>query len=155
MVQRAITGYHQDDVADWVAELACGHNQHVRHRPPFQEYPWVTTAEGRTERVGRPLDCPLCDRAEMPDAVRPVRTTDIWDQDSLPAGLRRAHRVAASTWGRIIVHEGVLRFAAGTDPPIEADLVAGASQPIPPEVEHQVTPLGDVRFQIEFLKVER
>ncbi len=34
---RAIDGYHQDEVGDWVAELRCGHGQHVRHRPPF----WV------------------------------------------------------------------------------------------------------------------
>ena len=31
-----ITGFHQDAAGDWVAELACGHAQHVRHRPPWQ-----------------------------------------------------------------------------------------------------------------------
>ena len=38
-VERPITGYHQDELGDWVAELDCGHNQHVRHRPPFQLRP--------------------------------------------------------------------------------------------------------------------
>jgi hypothetical protein len=32
---RPIVGFHQDEHQDWVAELSCGHNQHVRHRPPF------------------------------------------------------------------------------------------------------------------------
>src|SRR5204862_843380 len=32
-VERAIVGYHQDEHGDWVAELACGHQRHVRHRP--------------------------------------------------------------------------------------------------------------------------
>jgi hypothetical protein len=27
-------GYHQDEEQNWVAELSCGHQQHVRHRPP-------------------------------------------------------------------------------------------------------------------------
>jgi hypothetical protein len=56
-----IIGFHQDAESDWVAELACGHNQHVRHRPPWQVRPWVLTAEGRAARLGQPIDCPLCD----------------------------------------------------------------------------------------------
>lgn len=66
-MEHAITGYHPDVEGDWVAELACGHNQHVRHRPPFQVRPWVLSEEGRAGRLGAPLDCPLCDRAELPD----------------------------------------------------------------------------------------
>jgi len=30
-MNRRITGFHQDDVGDWVAELDCGHTQLVRH----------------------------------------------------------------------------------------------------------------------------
>jgi len=56
-----MVGFHLDDHGDWVAELACGHRQHVRHRPPFQERPWVITEPGRRGRIGQPLDCPLCD----------------------------------------------------------------------------------------------
>lgn len=68
-MERAITGYHLDDEGDWVAELACGHNQHVRHRPPFQMREWVVDEVGRAGRLGTPLECPLCDRGEPP--VRP------------------------------------------------------------------------------------
>jgi hypothetical protein len=60
-VQRAIVGYHQDEHGDWVAELACGHQQHVRHQPPFQLRPWVVEAKGRRQRLGTPLECRLCD----------------------------------------------------------------------------------------------
>jgi hypothetical protein len=56
-----ITGFHQDDDGDWVAELACGHAQHVRHRPPWQLRPWVTTEAGRAARIGQSIDCPSCD----------------------------------------------------------------------------------------------
>jgi len=60
-MERAITGFHQDDHGDWVAELSCGHGQHVRHRPPWQVRPWVITEEGRREHLGLRLDCRLCD----------------------------------------------------------------------------------------------
>jgi hypothetical protein len=62
-VQRAIVGFHQDEKSDWVAELACGHGQHVRHRPPWTVRPWVLTPEGRRTRIGQTLDCKLCDQA--------------------------------------------------------------------------------------------
>ena len=62
-MKQAITGFHQDDQEHWVAELACGHNQHVRHDPPWQLRPWVLTEEGRRTRLGETLNCVLCDQA--------------------------------------------------------------------------------------------
>ena len=66
MAETRITGFHQDAEGDWVAELACGHRQHVRHRPPWQLRPWVATAEGRAARIGQPSECPLCDALVEP-----------------------------------------------------------------------------------------
>ncbi|MBV8973650.1 MAG: DUF3565 domain-containing protein [Sinobacteraceae bacterium] len=60
-MDRRITGYHQDDEGHWVAELECGHQQHVRHNPPWVNRPWVTTAEGRRGALGAVLDCKQCD----------------------------------------------------------------------------------------------
>jgi hypothetical protein len=61
-----ITGYHLDDENHWVAELACGHNQHVRHQPPFINRLWVITAEGREKMLGYELNCVRCDKGEPP-----------------------------------------------------------------------------------------
>jgi tellurite methyltransferase len=152
-VQRAITGYDRDEEGDWIAELSCGHGQHVRHRPPFQLYEWVLDADGRTARMGLPLECSLCDRAELPEGVHLVRTSKQWTQRTMPIGLTRAHRIAAGTWGRIVVHEGHLRFTAQTQPALDTVLESGSIQAIPPEVEHDVQPLGEVRFSIDFLSV--
>ncbi len=66
-MKQAISGYHRDEEDHWVAELACGHFQHVRHIPPWFERPWVVTAEGRRSRLGFPLECKKCDRGEPPD----------------------------------------------------------------------------------------
>jgi hypothetical protein len=61
-MKQAIVAYHMDEEGQWVAELACGHAQHVRHEPPWQVRPWVLTDEGRRSFVGFLLDCLLCDR---------------------------------------------------------------------------------------------
>lgn len=64
---RVICGFHQDDEGHWVAELACGHNQHVRHDPPWQRRPWTQTAAGRQGMMGQSLRCMKCLRAEPAD----------------------------------------------------------------------------------------
>lgn len=62
-MKRRIVGFHQDALGDWVTELECGHRQHVRHNPPWSSRPWVQTPEGRQERIGAALECPVCGRA--------------------------------------------------------------------------------------------
>ena len=57
---RAIVGFHQDDDAQWVADLECGHTQHMRHQPPWQNRAWVLTPEGRARFIGVRIACPLC-----------------------------------------------------------------------------------------------
>ena len=59
-MMRRITGFHQDEGGDWVAELECGHGQHVRHNPPWQSRPWVLTEESRRKKLGETLNCALC-----------------------------------------------------------------------------------------------
>lgn len=61
-MKQAITGFNQDIYGDWIAELACGHAQHVRHNPPWQSRPWVVTEAGRQKMLGVELGCVLCDR---------------------------------------------------------------------------------------------
>ncbi len=66
-MDQPITGFHQDDEGHWVAELACGHGQHVRHDPPWFNRPWTVTAEGRASVLGRTLPCRKCDEGTPPD----------------------------------------------------------------------------------------
>jgi hypothetical protein len=68
-MDKRITGYHLDELQDWVAELECGHNQHVRHNPPWINRPWVVDAEGRKRMLGRKLACKKCDAHEPPDRL--------------------------------------------------------------------------------------
>ncbi|WP_020682571.1 DUF3565 domain-containing protein [Marinobacterium rhizophilum] len=66
-MRQVITGYHRDEAGDWVAQLACGHFQHVRHTPPWVNRPWVVTATGRAAMLGSALECRKCDEGAPPD----------------------------------------------------------------------------------------
>ncbi|HEX6137538.1 MAG TPA: DUF3565 domain-containing protein [Casimicrobiaceae bacterium] len=66
-MRQPIVGFHRDVGRHWVAELACGHFQHVRHAPPWTNRPWVTTPQGRERALGRLLECRKCDAGAPPD----------------------------------------------------------------------------------------
>ena len=61
-MKQPIVGFHLDGAQDWVAELACGHNQHVRHNPPWFNRPWTQTRQGRESALGSHLDCRKCEQ---------------------------------------------------------------------------------------------
>jgi hypothetical protein len=81
-VKREITGYHRDEDGDWVAHLACGHQRHVRHDPPWMTRPWVTTPEGRGRALGRRIRCGTCETEGPPNT--PVHDDPV--DDNLLAG---------------------------------------------------------------------
>ncbi|HYO53938.1 DUF3565 domain-containing protein [Archangium sp.] len=60
-MKQAITGFHLDSENHQVAELACGHWQHLRHDPPWRERP-----------LGIELECERCDEVgrAVAEAVR-------------------------------------------------------------------------------------
>lgn len=93
-MDRRITGFHQDDEGAWVAELECGHQQHVRHEPPCQVRPWVTTADGRAGRLGTALECRLCDATDAAEqAYHDARLQGLCHDGALEAArARRATR---------------------------------------------------------------
>lgn len=149
-MERAIVGFRQDGLGDWIADLACGHYQHVRHKPPLIERPWVMTAEGREGFVGSPLGCVRCDRLEMPAGFAPYKRTRTFDQDSLPAALRAHHSTRAGVWGLIHVEEGALIYRVAAPLERVQRLTPGAPGVVAAEVEHSVEPEGAVRCFVEF-----
>ncbi len=67
-MEQAICGYHQDEEQHWVAELSCGHFQHVRHIPPFINRPWVISKAGRQAMLGQRLYCKKCEQRAEKDS---------------------------------------------------------------------------------------
>ena len=85
----------------------------------------------------------------LPAGLVAYRRTPIFDQDTIPAGLRREHRTAPGVWGLITVIEGRLRLRM-LRPVAETLLTAGASVAVAPQQPHEVAPDGPVRFYVEF-----
>jgi tellurite resistance-related uncharacterized protein len=82
-------------------------------------------------------------------AGAPYRSTPIFDQETLPAGLRANHSTKAGVWGLIRVIEGRLQLTYKA-PPVEVLLEAGQSGVVAPEQVHFVTPLGAMKMQVDF-----
>jgi tellurite methyltransferase len=149
-METTITGFHQDTEGDWVAELACGHGQHMRHRPPWTERTWVVTPDGRAQKVGAAIDCSLCDRIAMPPGAAEYKRTAAFTEETLPAALRADHQTKAATWARIVVESGELDYHVRGR---VHHLVPGLPGLVEPEVPHHVTPIGAVRVHVEFYRV--
>ena len=147
---RTIVGFVQDEAGDFVAELSCLHRQHVRHRPPFVERPWVLEEPGRAAHLGSPIECPLCDRAELPKDLVLLRRAGPWDETQVPAGLRRRHHTAEGVWGVLRVQRGSVHLSLETDPRIDTLLEAGGAQAIPPVTPHALSLDGPVALELEF-----
>ena len=85
----------------------------------------------------------------LPPGLKPDRRTPVFDQDSMPPGLRREHRTKEGVWALIHVLEGRLLYRV-LAPLGETILTPGAPGVVRPGQPHEVTPLGPVRFFVEF-----
>lgn len=79
----------------------------------------------------------------------PYKRTPIFDEVTLPAGLRREHRTKPGVWAVIRVLEGRLLYRV-LDPVSEAILDPDHPGLICPDQPHLVEPLGPMRMQVEF-----
>ena len=150
-MRRLITSFKIDEHGDWLAFLSCGHTQHFRHRPPFEERPWVIIEAGRREKLGKPIDCVRCNRFEMPENLKPYRQTAEFNERTIPQSLRRDHSTKAGVWAKIKVIEGKLNYRIDA---LGAQFELSPEVPgiVIPEVRHHVEPIGCVRFFVEFCR---
>ncbi len=75
-----------------MAELECGHNQHVRHDLPWECSPWGVSPEGRNSRLGFRLNCIKCDRGE-PSDLPGWQTWATEDREKDPYAQARNHPI--------------------------------------------------------------
>lgn len=86
---------------------------------------------------------------DLPAGLTAYKRTPVFDQDTLPAGLRRAHRTKPGVWGLIHVIEGRLRYRV-LEPFSETELTPGKPGVVQPDQPHEVEPLGSMRMYVEF-----
>jgi tellurite resistance-related uncharacterized protein len=150
--ESSIRAFHQDEDGHWVAELACGHTQHVRHRPPMEVREWVLTEEGRRGRLGATLPCRLCRMPRIPEAAAEYKRTAIFDAATTPAALRKRHTTKAGVWGEIVVVEGRVLYVIEDEEDASFILRPGVPGAIAPEAPHHVDPHEGARFFVRFLR---
>lgn len=85
----------------------------------------------------------------LPEGLIAYKRTPTFDQDSLPAGLRREHRTKIGVWALIHVIEGRLRYCI-LDPLSEEVLTPETPGVVRPAQPHEVAPIGPVRLFVEF-----
>ena len=84
-------------------------------------------------------------------AVQPYKSTPVFDEHSLPAGLRRDHSTKAGVWGVIRVLEGALLYERAGE---TRTLTPATPALILPEEKHRVEPLGPMRMRVDFYHEE-
>ena len=89
----------------------------------------------------------------LPPGLVPYRSTAVFTQDTVPAGLLADHRTKDGVWGLIHVLSGQLLYAV-TDPRRTASerLLTPDAEPgvVEPAILHRIEPNGDVQFLVEF-----
>lgn len=89
---------------------------------------------------------------DLPPHLEHVRTTEPFDNTTVPPGLLRAHRVADGVWARLVVHAGTVTFVFDDDADHPVLLAAGQSVTIPPVRQHHVELGEPATFSVEFYR---
>lgn len=88
----------------------------------------------------------------LPKNVEFYKKTPIFNQETIPAGLLKAHTTKAGTWGKICITRGKLLYVIESDPQESIELSTYKYGVVEPEVPHHIEPLGEVEFFVEFYK---
>ncbi len=83
-------------------------------------------------------------------ASKPYRTTMIFNEETLPAALRRTHSTKSGVWGVLRVIAGSLRYVVedGSGAPVR--LASGDTVVILPQQPHHVEVTGSMQMLVEF-----
>lgn len=88
----------------------------------------------------------------LPPDAQPYRRTPEFTEETVPSGLKSSHSTKSGTWGRIVVLEGRLLYRILQSPVEELCLDSDNPGVVEPEIEHEVQPLGKVRFYVQFYR---
>jgi tellurite resistance-related uncharacterized protein len=91
---------------------------------------------------------------EIPAGATAYKRTREFENATIPDALRKDHSTKPGVWGLIQVLEGRLRYIVEEPHACEMVLEPGKNGVVLPEVLHRVEPLGDVRFFVEFYRIE-
>lgn len=88
----------------------------------------------------------------LPASLTSYKKTPEFTEETIPAGLLKAHQTKEGTWGKINVTEGQLYYRI-LEPDFEEVLLSSEKfGVVEPTVLHEVEPKGKVRFHVEFYR---
>ena len=88
----------------------------------------------------------------LPDGLELTRTTKVFDNDTAPAGLLKAHQVAEGVWARLVMHSGSVGFVFEDTPDELITVGDGGNVVIPPKRLHHVVLGEPATFVVEFYR---
>ena len=89
---------------------------------------------------------------DLPITVTSYKKTPEFTNESIPNGLLKAHKTKDGTWGKIVILEGTLRYRILEPDLEEIELSPEKFGVVEPTVLHEVEPLTDLRFYVEFYR---
>jgi tellurite resistance-related uncharacterized protein len=131
--------------SDRQLDLAHEMATYISPRPGFTQHPLTVNAAAHMVDLAQRAN----QFRDPPPSAMPYKQTAVFDETSLPVGLRREHRTKAGVWGVIRVLDGRLRYTV-LEPSSVAILEPGRPGLIRPDEPHFVEPLGSMRMQVEF-----
>jgi tellurite resistance-related uncharacterized protein len=89
----------------------------------------------------------------LPTSAVAYQRTPEFSEATIPSALRSRHSTKRDVWGRICVVRGSLLYRI-LEPAVE-EHVLSPEKPgvVEPGVHHEVEPIGEVRFFVEFLRI--
>ena len=138
--------------SDRQIEVAREMAAYISPRAGFTQHPLTTqAADHMIDIVNRAMPFRTMQSIMRATAApsSPYKRTPIFDENTIPTGLRKEHRTKAGVWGVIRVLDGRLRYRV-LDPVSETILDPELPGLVLPDQPHCVEPLGPVRMQVEF-----
>lgn len=89
---------------------------------------------------------------KLPVDVEYYKKTPEFTHETVPEGFLHSHRTKQGTWGKIIILSGQLNYRI-LEPEFEEFVLSSEeSGVIEPTVLHEVAPIGEVKFYVEFYR---
>ena len=89
---------------------------------------------------------------QLPENLSAYKKTPEFTESTVPAGLLNQHQTKAGVWGKIVVLAGELEYTIAEPTPEVVLLNPDNFGVVEPTVLHQVKPLDQVCFYVEFYR---
>lgn len=88
----------------------------------------------------------------LPDGLELFHQTPDFENETIPGALQTSHQTKDGVWGKIVVEQGELIYRILQPEVEENHLSPSTFGVVEPTVPHEVEPVGEVKFHVEFYR---